>query len=54
MRMEAAEMIKMLKPDAIVMDIIMPHADGLSLIGKAQYLRIRKSALRHHSLRDRA
>jgi two-component system response regulator (stage 0 sporulation protein A) len=30
--MEAAEMIKILKPDAIIMDIIMPHADGLSLL----------------------
>jgi len=30
--MEAIEMIKLLKPDAIIMDIIMPHADGLSLL----------------------
>ena len=30
--LEAVELIKMLKPDAVVMDIIMPHADGLSLL----------------------
>ncbi len=30
--LEAIEMIKILKPDAVIMDIIMPHADGLSLL----------------------
>ena len=41
-------MLETVNPDVLVLDIIMPHLDGLAVLGKIQEMGTKAISKRHH------
>lgn len=46
---ECLSLFKDKNPDVLVLDIIMPHLDGLAVFGASAGIRAREAAERHHA-----